>query len=304
MIKNLVDKYKFVLFAIVVITSWGVVPLCADLGSLPGGQTTMWVNIFASIAVFAFMYFGKKFKEFDKSFSYAKYAGVGIVWPLAYSILYFSAVDLGGPSLTTITNYTWPIFSVLLLTIFYRQKRNVTQWGVVILAVLGVAIPLFAEGTFRILLFPAALGIFAAMTQSLYHTLSKNFPDDKAWAITLVVSVITAIGSAIYVAIFEEFSIPSLQTFFYLLIIGAVSNGLGFWAFLRGSQLATKGNEHNHTIFILMMCLTPLIQVVLVGIPIFHLESVSYSRWIGVALILASLIIYQLSRIKLNSQTS
>ena len=231
----------YILYSILVIVLWGLVPSFAKIGNLPGGLTTMYVNWFAVVGVFFIMLFAGRMKQFQNSQPYGKLVIVGLVWPLLYSILYFTSINIGSASLTTIANYTWPIFYFILASLFANKRFSGRNWIVILLGILAVAIPILLDGNIKLLLLPLGLALAAALAQSAYSLLTEKFNED-AWLITFVVELVTAIGSTIYVLIFEHFTVPDLKTLGCLAFIGALSNGVGFWAFLkpRKSQQTTQ----------------------------------------------------------------
>jgi drug/metabolite transporter (DMT)-like permease len=216
---------------------------------------------------------------------------VGLVWPLLYSILYFTSINIGSASLTTIANYTWPIFYFILASLFANKRFSGRNWIVILLGILAVAIPILLDGNIKLLLLPLGLALAAALAQSAYSLLTEKFNED-AWLITFVVELVTAIGSVIYVLIFEHFTVPDLKTLGCLAFLGVLSNGVGFWAFLKASQESANNTNHKTT-FLVLMCLTPIVQVVL--LPLFGVESISTVKWIGVVLISIALLIHRIS---------
>lgn len=291
--KNFMSKYGYILFSVVVIVTWGLVPLFAKLGSLPGGQTTMWVNWFAVIAVLIIMALTKNLKQIKKDLPYKTYVKIGLVWPLVYSIAYFSAVDRGGPSLTTIANYTWPVFALALSYIMLKEKSSKKDWMVVMFATVAVGIPVLLEGKVTLLFLPLIFGLIAAASQAYFNISTHSFGRDTAWVLTLVISIVAAVGSTIYVAIFEKFELPGITTLGYLAFIGAISNGIGFWAFLRAGQEAHDLSKKSNTVFLVLMCLTPLVQALVLLVPFWKVESVSPLRWIGIILIALGVCLYR-----------
>ena len=148
----------------------------------------------------------------------------------------------------------------------------------------------------KLVLLPLGLALAAAFFQAAYSLVTEKFQED-AWLITFVVEVVTAIGATLYVLIFEHFVLPDIKTLGYLAFIGFFANGIGFWAFLKASQ-ASAQNTNSKTIFLTLMCLTPLIQVVL--LPILGVEKVNPSKWIGVVLITVALLFHRLYRPKIQ----
>ena len=279
--------YRAVLYSLIVIVMWGLVPAFAKLGALPGGLTTMYVNWFAVAGILAIMVANGSIKRVNRQVRYGKIALVGLIWPLAYSIAYFTSIDLGTSSMTTITNYTWPVFYLLLATFLLGRDFPAKNWLVVGLAVLGVVIPMVMESNVGgLMILPILLGLTAAFSQALYSLVTESW-EENAWLITLVVEVVTAVGATIYVLAFESFQVPSGSSLGYLAFIGVLSNGVGFWAFLRAGQVSARAGSSTKTLFLVLMCLTPLVQVVV--LPLLKVEQIGIGRWAGVILITIAL---------------
>ena len=132
---------------VIVLFSWGIVPGFAKLGGLPGDVTTFWVNWIALLAVAVFITLQGKWGLVQQHSAQALglMALIGIAWPLIYSVAYFQAVQEGGPALTTILNYTWPVFCLGFS--YWLNHRQVSRWSTasVILAAGAVAITYLLE---------------------------------------------------------------------------------------------------------------------------------------------------------------
>jgi drug/metabolite transporter (DMT)-like permease len=276
-------------YSLLVIVLWGLVPSFAKMGDLSGGLTTMYVNWFATFGVLAIMAATGATKEFKHSQPYLKLTGIGVIWPLVYSITYFTSINLGSSSMTTITNYSWPVFYLICACLFAGKRFSKQNWVIVLMAILAVAIPTFLHGNITMLFVPVMLGLVAAICQALFSLISESLKEND-WLVTFVISVVTAVGSTIYVGLFESFVWPDATSLFFMAFIGILSNGIGFWAFLKASKVS---NVENHkTLFLVLMCSTPLAQVAL--LPILGVENVSPEKWIGVVLITGALIAYRL----------
>lgn len=277
------------IYSLSVIVLWGLVPSFAKMGDMSGGLTTMYVNWFATFGVLVIMAVTGATKEFKRSQPYLKLVGIGLIWPFAYSIAYFTSINIGSGSMTTITNYSWPVFYLICASVLFGKRFPKRSWVVVFMATLGVAIPTFLQGNVHVVLWPVILGLAAALFQAMFGLIGERLKED-AWLVTFVISLVTAIGSTIYVILYESFTLPTTQTLFYLMFIGALSNGVGFWAFLKGNIVSER--ENHKTLFLVLMCVTPLAQVIL--LPILGVESVSPEKWIGVILITGALTAYRL----------
>jgi len=289
MFGRLRDNYIF--YSLLVLTTWGVVPALAKIGGLPGGQTTMWVNTFGVIGVFIFMLIDRSFKfsEFKANVNYRNIILLGTVWPLMYSIAYFTSIDKGTSSMTIITNYTWPVF-FLLFSILAGRAVSKFNWIVVLLAFAGVATPFILEHEVRFFVGPILLGLTAAACQAVY-SLASEYIKANDWVTILVVQAVTAAGALIYAFLFEVMVTPSLYSIYIAIILGVFSGSLGFYAFTKAGKLSAIAGAK--PVFLSLMSLIPFIQMIV--IPLLKVESVPVTRWIGVILVVIALLVYRLA---------
>lgn len=293
-------KYNYVIYAFLVIIAWGAVPSFAKLGNLPGGVTTVYVNWFAVIGLLPIMLLNGSIKEFKKPQPYKKIVLWGTIWPLAYSICYFTSVDKLGGSITTILNYVWPFFFLVLATLLKGKRYSVKSWAFVSLSIVGVLIAKVAAVDTKVGLSLSIfwfVGLGAALAQALYSVLTDGSADIDAWLITMVVEIVTAVGATIYsVSVIKDWVwVWDPTKLFYLSFLGVISNGLGFWAFLRGNQVTSK-NDNSKTIWLVLMCMVPFVQVLL--LPVLRVESVPLSRWVAVGIVTLALIGYRVTKNK------
>jgi len=293
------DGYSYIALLAVVLVSWGIVPGFAKLGNLPGDVTTLWVNWVALGAVALLITIQGKWQLLSDYHwkDYAMMSALGVAWPLVYSVAYFQAVQVGGPALTTILNYTWPVFVLVFAFLINRAKTTWTSAASVALAATAVGITCFLKHSSGVTLaVPAiALGLIAAATQGFYSAATDRWRYDP-WVMTLVVEAVTAVGVTILVAIRGSFVVPTPTALFYLGVIGAISNGVGFWAFLAGSQKSGRLGMTAKSTWLIGMCLVPFAQVLL--LPILGAEEVSPWKWVGISLITVSFLIHKLGNLK------
>lgn len=111
-----------------------------------------------------------------------------------------------------------------------------------------------------------------------------------AWVLTFVIEAVTAVGATLFVLIRGTFMVPSIKSLLYLLIVGAVSNGIGFWAFVKGTMLTSRADPKARATWLIGCCLVPfgqIVALVIAGIP------VSPVMWFGVTLISGGLLFYR-----------
>lgn len=283
-------EIRLVLFSLVVVFCWGIVPTFAKAANQSWEVTTFFVNWTAVVALGLFVVLSGRVMKLDRLLPYTKVVGIGMVWPLLYSFLYFGSVQVGTASLTTITNYTWPVFC-LLWGVVYGKKFMKQSWLLLIFAFLAVTVPILADGLVQVGLLAVFLGLMAAVCQGWYTQVTDGFTLDP-WLVTLVVSVVTAIGSTVFVIARGSVAWVGWESFFYLGAIGLLGNAIGFGFFLLASQLGGKLGEQK-VIFLGLMSLVPFAQVVICQV--MGQEMVTPARWVGVALLVVMMFWYRLS---------
>ena len=291
---NKEPAYTYLGLLAVVVVSWGIVPCFAELGGLPGDVTTMWVNWFAVIAVGLILAIRGSFPHLvalppQKLF---QMASLGVVWPLTYSLAYFGSISTGSAAFTTIINYTWPLFAMIFGYLLNGGKKLFTPLarGLVLFSIAAVGVSFaWGIGTMEVTLVGFLLGLIAGITQGFYSAYTDKHTMD-AWVLTFVIEVVTAVGATIFVLVRGTFMVPPIESLFYLLIVGAVSNGIGFWAFVKGTMLTSNAEPKARATWLIGCCLVPfgqIVALVIAGIP------VSLAMWFGVILISGGLFFYR-----------
>lgn len=282
-------RMKVFWLSMISVISWGTVPAFAKLGDLSGAATTMWVNWITVITVLVIMVVNGSWRELLKPQSYLKIVGWGMVWPLAYSLAYFGAIKIGGGAITTIANYTWPLW-YLIFGYLYRDRFPARSWLFISLIFLGVTL-LVLEGDVNFSYVALGLGLIAAACQALFTRITKDLKEDW-WLVTLVICLVTAVGATLWVLSTEKLVLPSSQIYFYLVMLGVVSGGIGFYTFLAANSLSKDLSLRTN--FLGLMSLTPMVQVVLLAI--LGAEDISLIRWVGVGTIFVALLIFNIQR--------
>lgn len=283
-------------YIFLVLIAWGIVPWLAKSVDLPGGTTAMIVNWSALVSVFVIMLFVGKLSQFAQlKFYWKQFVLLSFVWPLVYSIAFFDSIKQGSASLTTLLNYSWPLFAAMLLWI---RGVKVSLWAMFSLSmsvlILGVA--LYFDGTLVVASIPAVvLGLVAAFAQGFFNVEGENnerYPSDLTWLLTFVGALVTAVGATVYVQFTEtsiDISALELSTVWPLIVIGAFSNGIGFWAFLKAIKMSeTKKQKIN---FWFGMMFVPVVQVAL--LPLVGIEEIGWWRVIALAGICINFLVYK-----------
>lgn len=288
------DVRTLIFQILLVLVLWGIVPGFAKLGNLPGDVTTLYVNWIAVVAVgtiITVLGLWQKVLSYRRR-EYLIMVGLGIVWPLIYSVSYFESINQGGPALATILNYTWPAFYLVIVWLLTGRKfelRSIFSIGLSIAAITITQLLQARELSFALM--PVLLGLVAAFSQGLYTAATdEKWSTFDPWVMTFVVEIVTSIGVTILVLFRGSDLTVSSTTLFYLAVIGALSNGVGFWAFLASNRLSAQISEFWKSTWLVAMCLVPVVQVIF--LPLVGIE-VSYYNWIGMILVVGALFIHR-----------
>jgi len=286
-------------YAGLVLLAWGIVPMLAKYVSLPGSTTAMVVNWSALVAVFFIMLVTRNLWQFKYLSRYWKqFTLVGMVWPLLYSIAYFESIKQGSASLTTLLNYTWPLFAALILLVVRKVYISRPAAIALIVSVIILALSISTDGTLQLNgWLPIVLGIVAAATQGFFNIEGQNeerYPSSLVWLMTFVGALVTAVGATAFTVLSgENITLASIDitSLWPLVLIGAFSNGIGFWAFLKASKLSSSDGGEREQSFWLMMTFVPVVQVAL--LPIVGLEQIDNWRIIALIGICINFAVYQ-----------
>ncbi len=289
-------------YSLVVIFCWGIVPALAKSSNYPGGYTTFWVNAFSGIAIFIIMLAKGYLGQFKATQYYKPFILISILWPLINSLAFFSVIKASNGSMATLLNYLWPLFALLFLT----RKMRIPPMGIAlaIFGFMGIFLSLLLDGSLKLVFGPLLFGFAIPLTQAYFNVITTNdkvYPSDYSWLLTFIGAAITTLGSAVYIALFEnwKFTVGApIADFAPLAIIGLVGNAIGFYSFLKAGQLSKKPTEKIW--FILSMFLIPFVQIFFLIIS--GVESkISAMRFVGITIVAISLIIFKLWERKNNS---
>jgi hypothetical protein len=138
-----------------------------------------------------------------------------------------------GKRVATITNYTWPLWSVTILFLFAGRKVNIV--GLVTLIVELMALIIFvankSNASGSLLSGWVIAGLGAGFLQAAFNVINahKNragqndwFSSEYVWLWTFLGALVTAIGSTVYTVLFEQntYTVTNLIDWWPLVDIG------------------------------------------------------------------------------------
>lgn len=282
---------------------WAVVPAFSKLGNFNGLQKTFWINGFAVVAllfIFAFtrLFTKQKIKRNISLGSLFKIALVGVIWPFLYSIFYFQSIYIGSPSLTTLIGRTSILFYAPILVYVFKKSGSLTKRDLIlmVISIIAVAVALIGKvNAEAIYLTSVILAIGASITNGIYTAFAEIWKSKyDSLFFTLVVEFITFLLSAIFTLWTKSLVIPTGKDLFYLAFIGIFSNGLAFWFFLKGFQIAANiGRSHKVMFLIAQSSVLTFAQIAVVWL--LKAEAISTSTITGVFVLCLGLLWYGLS---------
>lgn len=290
-------SYTLMLQIAAVLILWGVVPVLAKLSSVPGDVITFFVNwtaVLAIATIISFLRLWKRVLSYQPR-DYLNMVLLGLVWPLLYSITYFESINQGSPALTTILNYAWPAFYMFWAWLLNGRKFTRAAVLSIALSICAIAITQILASSEKDIAFaasPIILGLVAAASQGFYSAVTDEKVSYDPWVMTFIVEVVTAIGVSVVVAVRQSSLNVSTESLLYLSVIGVLSNGIGFWAFLASSKLSAQLGPFWKNIWLVSMCLVPVMQVVFLP---FGGVKVSPYNIFGVIIVVVAMLFYRLS---------
>ena len=159
---------------------------------------------------------------------------------ISMPLLQYAVRQAESPALIAIVFSANSVFTILLSTVFLKEKITLMKIFAILLCFAGVLICTdFSSGNH---LSSILLALAAALTFSLYTVLSKKFMTKITGIIQTGFSFL--IGSAVLLVGLLFMNIPILasvngDTIFHLLYLGIVVTGIGYWSYFRAMDKAS-----------------------------------------------------------------
>ena len=204
---------------------WGSIPIIGILSKLPSPVFVFFRVLFAFPFIFYFAIKRAGIKEFFRLKPF---------WPLLISgiflavnwIFFFWALNLTTISTVVVLYYTGPIVSIILATLFLKEKFNKYILIAVILAIIGVIISNFNNG-FRFNL-GAFIALLAGISYGFLGFFSKIATIYHRAVIVTAWQILISIFLTMPFLFFYDFSF-NVQTFFIVLIAGVIHTALALF---------------------------------------------------------------------------
>jgi drug/metabolite transporter (DMT)-like permease len=222
---------------------------------------------------------------------YLRSAALGFLNPFLYYIFLFKAYDLLPAQEALCLNYTWAIALVLLSIPILKQKIGIRDITATFICYLGVVI-IATHGNILGFRFSSPLGVILALASTVIWALYwiYNTKDDRDPIAGLLLNFI--FGLPFVLVYYLLVSTPKVVNFYGLVgavYVGLFEMGITFVLWLSALKLSENTAKVGNLIFI-----SPFLS--LVFIHVFVGEEILMSTLLGLALIIAGLIIQQIKR--------
>ena len=220
-----------------------------------------------------------------------------MIGPFGYFIYSIGLIksyrSFNSASETTILNYTWPIFTILITKLFFRKRRSesklfrVFEWAGVLFGFLSVFI-LATKGhinTFQISnISGIAWGMLSGISYGFFSSYSSTIDKDDI-ASFLLVSISVSLIISIVFSIKELALIKQItaQDILVVGILGCLLDGLGYIAWATANSIANEKKINISSVASLMFIL-PFLSLIVIFF--FLRESTLFELYFIVSLLL------------------
>lgn len=283
------DNRKSVMLGGVAVLSWATVATAFKIAlqHLTVFNMLAVATVTATVVFAIAMTFERKWGEMRKMPRKTLLAalGLGLLNPVAYYLVLFQAYDMLPAQVAQPVNYAWPIFLLVLLAVFNRQRIPARKYIGMVVSVSGVACISLGGGVIEgtISVGGILMGLLSAVLWAGYWMLNDRLKGKVDTTISLFLGffagsvVLLAAGSVIGI---EIDSTAGLLSGVY---IGCFEMGIPFLCF--GTALRITKNPA----LINQMCyLSPFLSLFLIAMVLG--ETIAPTTYAGLALIVAGLV--------------
>ena len=282
MLSSKQTKTQILLHTAVFLAGWtGIFGRLISLGGLP----LVWYRIMVSVAVLAgvLAMMGRlhrlPWKDF---FKIAACGGIlALHWAAFYASIQASNVSIGVACIATSC-----FFTTLLDPLINRKRMSWIEVFISFIAITGVLLIFSLDIRYRL---GIAFGLLSAALYSLFALLNINVAKDTGQG-SATMLLYELVGGVILLSVLVPFLpkanlVPQLQDIFWLLLLGSVFTVLPFLfqlQALRSLSAFTVNLAYN---------LEPIYSIAFAAILFGELQEVNFSFWLGIGLIVISVLI-------------
>jgi drug/metabolite transporter (DMT)-like permease len=220
-------KNQLLLHGIVLI--WGFTGILGKLISLDASAIVWYRMIIAFLGLGLYLK-ATGFSISDSFKNILSYLGIGIIVAIHW-ILFFEAIKVSTVSVALATMASSTLFTSILEPLFY--KRRIIPYEIVfgLLVILGLALIFNVEADYQL---GIVLALASAFCASLFTTINGYFVSkgSKPKAVSFYEMFGGAVGISVYFLISGSLevwtTIPSIEDFGYLLVLGLICTSLAF----------------------------------------------------------------------------
>ena len=210
---------------------------------------------------------------------------------LIYRLLYINTYEAFGNvmSLSTILNYTWPLFTFIFIRIFINiekfSKQTVIELVGLLVSFFGIVF-LATEGK---LSFDSALngngvllGLGLGISYGIFSAFTYKMNPSDITAILLLSSGIGFVGFSIYNYNYQPFSLNdfSIESILWIALLGIIVDGLGYYYWGHAKSLANEMKVNIAPITAIVFYL-PIFSLILLAL--LFKETVTQHLWFWVS---------------------
>lgn len=255
-------------------------------------QLLFYSSLTSTIALFLILYFTAKndLIELLHGKAISKNLLLGFINPFLYYLVLFKAYSLLPAQEAQPLNYTWPITIAVFSAIFLKQKLTLRIVAGLLIAFMGVVL-IATHGNVLDVKFHSLFGVVLATGSSIvwasFWTL--KLLDKRGDAAKLFGAFLTGtIYTAIYVSLFDSFSISDNSFLFGAAYIGLFEMGITFFLFMRGLHLSPNKARTSTLAY-----LSPFISLIFIALVLG--EEILLSSIIGLILIVGGILIQHIN---------
>ena len=286
------SQKKSYLLAMITVMSWSTIASAFHISLRYIGyiQLLFLASVVSSIVLFAIILFQKKLPLFKKLRfkDYLTSAFLGFLNPFLYYIVLLKAYTLLKAQEAGTLNYIWPITLVLLSIPLLKQKISGISIIAIVISFVGIIV-ISTGGNILSLEFRNPLGVLLAAGSSVFWSLYwiLNMRDKRDEVVKLFMNFI--FGSLfVFIAVLYNHSWEPISFYGFAggLYLGLFEMGLVFFIWLKALQYSENTAKVANLIYF-----SPFISLLIINYVVG--ESILYSTFVGLSLIVSGIILQQ-----------
>lgn len=220
------------------------------------------------------------------------FAAIGFLNPVAYYLMLFKAYDLLPAQVAQPINYLWPIFLLVLLSIFAHQPIPKRKYVGMFISLAGVALISLGSnyaGNERLSVYGLLLAVVSALCWAIYWMINSSQKEKTDSAVALFVSFLFGTVYMFVITGWAGTETLTIEGILAGMYIGGFEIGIPFLCF--GIAIRQTSNPA----LINQLCyLAPFLSLFFISIVLG--ERIVFTTYIGLCLIVSGIIFNQFKR--------